>query len=346
MRPAVRPDNPIEAAALALNLAPRPVIDSMFGMMVARAVMAGVRLGVFERLARSPASSDELAAELDLSPDGARHLVECLRAAGHLDLDDGRYRLERRARRWLDPRSDLYVGGFVDFNYDQWDLWSRLEEAVHAGRSFEIHEQPPGDPFWDRYIRGQYELARLSGPEVAKALRLPKRPRHLLDAAGAHGWFAAELCRRHPTLQATVVDLPASAAVGRRIIAEAGMADRVRHVEGDLFEADLGGPYDAALVFNLVHHLSPEQNVDLLRRIGAALGPDGVVAVLDLFLPAGDRPADQSAFLGMHFWLASGASTYTPDDLREWLREAGFAAPRRIRIRRIPAQTLYEARRA
>lgn len=346
MRPTIRPDDPTEAAGLLLNLAPRPVGDAMFGMMVARAVMAGVRLGVFERLAAAPGTAEDLAAERGLSPAGTHRLLACLAAAGHVDRDGERWALARRARRWLDPASPTYVGTFVDFNYDQWAWWSRLEDSVRSGEGFEIHaDEALDEAYWERYIRGQYELARLSGPEVAKALRLPDAPRSLLDLAGGHGWFAAELCRRHPTLSATVVDLPQSAAVGRRIMAETGMAHRVEHREGDMFAADLGGPHDGALCFNIIHHLEPEAVVALFRRVGETLRPGGTLAVLDLFLGPPSRRPDMSAFLGMHFWLTSGAATYAPSELAEWLHEAGFSAPRRVRIRRLPNQTLYEARR-
>jgi cyclopropane fatty-acyl-phospholipid synthase-like methyltransferase len=181
---------------------------------------------------------------------------------------------------------------------------------------------------------------------VASNLRLPPGPRRLLDVAGGHGWFAAELCRRHPGLQATVIDLPASAAVGREIIAEQGMAERVTHVEGDMLTSDLGGPYDGALCFNIVHHLSPEQNVELLRRIRAALSPGGRIAVLDLFVPPPDTRADAGAMLGLFFYLTSSAATYTEDQLREWLAAAGFDRPRRIRLRRLPNLALFESRRS
>lgn len=345
MRPAVRPDNPLELAALAFNRAPRPVAEAMFSMMTARAVMAGQRLGLFGRLARGPATDAALAQELELDPAGARHLTDCLVAGGQLRRDGDHLKLSRRARRWLDPASDSYVGSFIDFNYDQWGWWSQLEQAVRDGDSAEIHEAPAGDPYWERYIRGQFELARVSAPEVARAIDLGDRPTSLLDVAGGHGWFAAELCRRHPGLRATVVDLPASTAVGRKIIAEQGLADRVEHREGDMFELDLGGPHDGALLFNIVHHLSPEENVRLLHRVAAALRPGGTVAVLDLFTPAREQRPDMAAFLGMHFWLTSGAATYSPADLAGWLGEAGFTPPRRVAIRRNPTQTLYTARR-
>ena len=71
------------------------------------------------------------------------------------------------------------------------------------------------------------------------------------------------------------------------------MSDRVRHVEADLATADLGGPYDAALCFNIIHHLSPEQIRALFARIRAVLRPGSPLCVLDLY----DRPGGQRANL-------------------------------------------------
>jgi hypothetical protein len=117
--------------------------------------------------------------------------------------DGSRYDLTKNARRWLDPASNTYMGTFIQDCGEYWDWWSQLEDIVRTGKSIGLHDRPPEDPGWQTYIRGQFELARLSAPEVAKALRLPTEPTALLDVAGGHGWFSAELCRRHPGLKAT-----------------------------------------------------------------------------------------------------------------------------------------------
>jgi ubiquinone/menaquinone biosynthesis C-methylase UbiE len=314
-------------------------------MPMARSIMAGVRLGVFARLSKSPATSEQVADDTDSSPVGMRLLLDALAALEHVRRRDGRYELTDQARRWLDPESDTYIGTVIENSYDYWEWWSDLERVVQTGECFEIHRLTPDHPHWRRYIRGQFELARLSAPEVARSLTLPAEPRALLDVAGGHGWFAAAMCKRYPTLSATVLDLPGSAAVGRQIMAETEMSDRVEHVEGDILKADLGGPYDGALCFNIIHHLSPEQNVALFRRLRAVLSPGASLAVLDLFTPPADKQPDAAAFLGLFFYLQSAVGTYSPDDLRGWLRDAGFGDLRRIRIRRMPNQTLYEARR-
>ena len=60
------------------------------------------------------------------------------------------------------------------------------------------------------------------------------------DVAGGHGGFAMAMCRRHPRLQATILDLPASVAVGRRIVEEEGLEERISFHEGDALVDDLG----------------------------------------------------------------------------------------------------------
>jgi ubiquinone/menaquinone biosynthesis C-methylase UbiE len=345
MRPGLIPDGPLEHIAIRMNAA--PVVDghAMFGMPMARAVMAGVRLGVFERLAREPATVAEVARDLDTSADGTAMLLEALYSLGHLERRRSAYSLPASTRKWLDPQSDSYVGTHIEHCFDYWQWWERLEDVVKTGRGVEIHDFPPGDPHWQRYIRGQFELARLSAPEIAKAIHLPPRPESVLDVAGGHGWFSAELCRRHPTLHATVLDLPGSVAVGREIVAEQGMSDRVAFREGNMMSADLGASHDGALVFNIVHHLTPERNVHLLRRIRDALKPGGTVAVMDLFLPERDRRPDAAALLGLFFYLTSAAAIYPEADVRRWLNEAGFENIRRVTIRRLPGQALFEARK-
>ena len=122
------------------------------------------------------------------------------------------------------------------------------------------------------------------------------------------------------------------------------MADRVHHVEGDMFEADLGGPHDGALCFDIVHHLRPDDVVRLFTRVRAALRPGATLAVLDLFRGGPTRAS--AATFSLFFRLTSGAEIHSHDDLARFFADAGFEKPRRLRIRKVPDQSLYQARAA
>ena len=148
---------------------------------------------------------------------GTRLLCENLAGLGILDQDGHTFSMSKRSRKWLDPASDTYIGTWLEHTASYWEWYGDLERIVREGGSFEIHREPAEDEeYWRVYITGQYEIARLSAGEVAKAIKLPPQPRPRCSTwPAAHGWFAAELCRRHPGLKATVLDLPGSARVGR-----------------------------------------------------------------------------------------------------------------------------------
>jgi protein-L-isoaspartate O-methyltransferase len=346
VRLALQGANPAEWLALRTGLVPTAAAEAWGGMATSGVLIAAVRTGITARLAEGQATAAKVAADLGLDPLPTRLLLDCLRSAGHVTERAGRYRLSRSARRWLDPASPLSVAGYVAGTADYWPWWQGLDQAVRTGTSSGSHTVPPADPYWRRYIGGQLELARLSAAEVARKLPLPGRPHALLDIGGGHGWYSACLCRRHPELTATVLDLPGSVAIGQEIIAAAGLADRVRFRAGDVTTADLGSGYDAALCFNLVHHLTPEQAVGLFGRAREALKPGGTLAVLDVFADTGRRASAHANVLALFVYLSSGAQVHTSAQLTDWLRDAGFGPPRTIRILRIPGLTLRVARRS
>ncbi|WP_194892486.1 class I SAM-dependent methyltransferase [Catenulispora pinisilvae] len=348
MRLALRGGNLLERLALRANLVPGPAAEAWGGMATSGVLVAAVRTGVVARLASSPARTEDIARDLCLALTPTRLLVDCLIATGHARrARDGSVRLARRDRRWLDPESEMGVARFVNACGDYFDWWRDLDRLIETGASVEQHDRGPDDPYWRRYILGQLDLARLTAPEVARRLVLPDGAGSVLDVGGGHGWYSAMLCRRHPGLTATVLDLPGSARIGREVVDAAGLAHRVTFVEGDARSADFPDGQDAVLCFNLLHHLTETEIPALFTRAAAALKPGGTLAVLDAFAepprPGRARGNAAATHLALFVRLTSGSTVHTPSDLATWLRAAGFAAPRRVRSARIPGLALYQA---
>jgi SAM-dependent methyltransferase len=323
---------------------PDPFEHSFVAMIAARAVVTATSLGVFEALAERPADAAGVAERVGIDPLGAEALLAALHSLGYVELEDGRYRSTPTASRLLVRSSPESLATFVAGQSAlHWDVLTHLDDALRTGRPYAVHEQ--ADPaLWEAYIRGLHELSRAEQDANASLVGVDE-PRELLDVAGGHGGFAMAMCRRHPTLHATILDLPASAAVGRRIVEAEGFAGRIDFLEGDVFETELGERLDVVSVFNLVHHLSPEQNVELLRRAREALAPGGVVVVGDSERPKpGETPSEVGALSGLLFYAMSRARTYTLDEILGWFAEAGLSDTRWVRNERSPWRIVVVAR--
>jgi 2-polyprenyl-3-methyl-5-hydroxy-6-metoxy-1,4-benzoquinol methylase len=336
MRVAIKPDSVFDRLALAFapGLVPTPLFEGFVAMMMARTIMAATSLGVFRALDERPDAADALARRLGIDPHGSDVLLKSLHALGYVEWRDGAYRNARVVERFLLPESSASQERWVgEFGYDMWDTFSELETVLRSGEPIGLHERADDDPYWERYMRGLFDLSKLRGGFIARAIPADS-PRRLLDLAGGHGGFAMALCRRHKDLEATIVELEGAARIGRQIVREEGMDDRVTYRVGDMFELDLGSGFDIATAFSIVHHFDRERNVTLLRRAHAALRPGGTVAVYELDRPPDDKPGTQLGALdGLLFYALSGARTYSGEEIAEWMSEAGFE---RVKVMRPP----------
>jgi SAM-dependent methyltransferase len=307
--------------------APDPYFDAFTGLVAARALMTAVLLGVFDALHERPATALELADRLRLDRWGADALLTALTAMGYLRFDGAVIRNAPVSTELLvrsSPHSIAdFVGGLGDLH---WQILAPLPTAVRDGQVYAMHERRRGDgERWESYIRGLYEIYR--NDQDANAALVPvDDARRLVDVAGGHAGFSIAMCRRHPRLTASVVDLPPSAAVGRRIVAEQGYAERVTFREGDVFDVGLGDPADVVSVFNLVHHLSEERDRELCRMARASLRPGGFLVIGDSALPEpGERVSEQAAISSLLFYAWSHGRNFRPSEIQRWMVDAGFS---------------------
>lgn len=313
---------------VALVREPDPFLDSFTGLVAARALSTATMLGVFDALDEAPADPAVLAGRLGLDPLGTETLLTTLLTMGYVEgEEDGRLRNSDVSRRLLVSSSPDSIATFVGAQADlHWQVLDLLPDAVRDGAAYSMHEQRHGErQRWAAYIRGLFEVSRAEQEDNA-ALVPVEAPRRLVDVAGGHAGFAMAMCRRHPGLDATVLDLPPSVEVGRGIVAEEGYADRVSFRAGDVFELGLGGEgLDVVSVFNLIHHLPEERDRELCRMARAALRPGGCLVVGDSARPeAGETSSEHGAISSLLFYAWSHSRNFQPSEIRAWIEEAGF----------------------
>ena len=340
MRLGVVAESLLERIALALGRVPEPIVDTQLMYTMARTIMTASERGVFGALATGPMAAEEVAEACSTDPRATRQLLNALTGVRYLTYDGERFALARRMRRWLDPASPLALHDKLHMQLAfEWRFVEHYDRYLAAGEPLEMHETLQGDD-WRIYQRGMEALARVSASEVARRTPVPRAASTLLDIGGAHGLYAAELCRRHSRLDAEVLDLPEAIARTEDTRAAYGLGERLRARAGDALDVDLGDArYDVVFTSQLAHHFDASENRDLTRRVARALRPGGVYVVQDFVRP--DTPQDirrmgAGALLDLYFGATSAAGTWSAGEIAAWQEAAGLRPRPTVWLRTLP----------
>lgn len=332
---------------IGLNQQPVLLLD-YFATLGFRAVIAGVRLGLFDALEHGAATGPELASRLGTDPRGTDALAEALTSLGYLRQRAGRYGNKPTSARWLTrKRGQDFVAGTRFLELAAFDFWGDLEEAVRSGRPVRpFYDWLEADPArsaafqaWTRWI------ASVAAPEIVKRVPLPAAVSRLIDIGGGHGRYAAAFCRARPGLSAVVLDLPTALRSAEDLFLEPDLDGRIRLQPGDFLADGLGSAFDVALLINIVHGLSEDENRRLLGQVASALSPGGIVVIAEQFAGRAPGPAVHAIqrLLDLNYHLALAGRTYRFADAAAWLTDAGFRSPKRINLRSAPGTSLAVA---
>ena len=327
MRLGMVPDNFLERLALLSGLLPPGIFECWFGIMLARTVMAATKLGVFESLAAGPSTAEEVAQRCGTHPRATERLLNALVGVGCLRVRERRYRLRRSARPWVlnDGKNSFRDQNLL--RYLEWRWWEHCEEYVRTGKPLRVH-QTMTEEEWAVYQRGMRSGIERPAHWVARHLPLPRTARQMLDIGGSHGYFSVAICRRHPQLRATILEMPEAIKHAGPLLAKEGMGDRVVHRAGNLLTEDLGSDaYDLVFMAAVVHHFDDSTNRQLMRRIGRALRSGGIVAIWEPVRQDADGTIHQfGSLLDLFFGIFNEAGMWCAGEVAGCFRDAGLEA--------------------
>ncbi len=134
-------------------------------------------------------------------------------------------------------------------------------------------------------IERAYSLIRFSilRPKLLSVMDLLLREDgRILDVGCGFGLFAAYFGQTQPGRRIVGVD-PSSRRIrlARRLIEDLGLRGH-SFVEGDVRDAPLEGPFDAAYVLDVMHHLPRTDQRRVLARLAGLLKPGGMLLVKDI----------------------------------------------------------------
>ncbi len=341
-------EGPLECIVAQTNIAPAPLIETQIAFTMARTIMAGVKLGIFDAIGTKTTTAAEAAAACKTDLEATTKLMNTLVGCRYLRHHDGRYELTPKARKWLLRDSPNCIADKLLFQYDEWDVVAKYEDYIVTGKPLDLHSSLADVPAWGRYQRGMRALASISAEEVASRLPVPAGATAMLDIGGSHGYYSVCLCRRYPGLQVTILDLPSAVEHAAPLLAQEGIGERVRHRAGNALSDDLGtDAWDVVFLSQLVHHFTDEQNRGLVGRIAKGLKPGGVCVLLDTLRPSTPGGAGGiGAVLDLYFAATSRSGTWPIEAMQGWQRDAGLTVRKPVRLRTLPGAALVIGRKS
>jgi SAM-dependent methyltransferase len=294
------------------------------------ALIAAIELDVFRAVGEGPGDAASIARQCSASERGIRILCDFLTINGVLLKEDGCYRHTPTSAMFLDPSSPASMASVAQFlgNPAMREPYDHLAEIVRAGRTSMPGDGTvePDNPVWVQFAETMAPMmGPLAGPLGEVVLDGHDGPMHVLDIAAGHGLFGIEIAKLHGKAKVTGLDWAPVLLVALENARKAGVHDRYNMLPGSAFDVEFGGPYDAVLLTNFLHHFDQPTCVGLLKKVHAALRPGGRAATLE-FVPNEDRvsPPMPAAFSMTMLTTTPAGDAYTLSELTAMYNDAGF----------------------
>lgn len=309
---------------------PGELMEMVNAFRISRMILSAFELGIFSVINDTEMTSGAIAENLKTNARATDRILNALVSIGLLNKNNEKYSNTVFTSRFLVKGRPDYLAG-LSHQVHLWKTWSTLTEAVKAGTSVAVEEpiNERGDEWLNAFIAAMHSRAVPQSIEVADAIDFSQTT-SILDIGGGSGAFSFEFLRRCNGARAVIFDLPAVVPITEKYIAGSGLKASVSTHAGDYLTDDLGSGFDLVFVSAVIHINSPEENAMLIRKCFRSMRPGGQLIILDHIMSE-DRtePAVGAVFaLNMLVGTKHG-DTYTENEVRSWMQDAGFRDIRR-----------------
>lgn len=299
----------------------------------AKVLHSAVEIGLFEFLAQGPATVEEIRSGVEITHSLAMEYLDILVHLGLLERSvDELYSNSDWASEFLVPTAAQYMGGTItQHSRMHYHTWSKLTEALRDGQAksgMTAHGPDAYPTFYQdldkaRQVMNHFDVFNgFTAEELAGHLDWSQY-RSFVDVGGGRGNVAATIAAAHPHLQGGVFDLPALRPLYEELAAERGLAQRLQFHGGDFFANDLPKT-DVVIIGHVLPDWPVDQRQDLVNRIFNALDSGGMIVIYDTMIGADHEELPALLQRLNHSLVRGESSSYTVQECRGYLEEAGF----------------------
>ncbi len=309
--------------------------EPVFGHLATQAYLTGLELGLFQRLARGPATGRALARAARANPRAVHMVLDALVGLDQLERRGERYHLPQCTQALLrcpgvDP--DRYFDAMRDHLKLLLSDWNQLADVVRTGRPIvRMDTAAEGPALFAPLVYRLFPTNYLSAQELLR--KLPKRfqakPLSVLDVACGSACWSMPFAQANAGTRVEAVDFAPVLDVARHFAKSCGVEGQYIFRAGDIRRIRLGNAeHDVALLGHICHAEGEAHSKRLFRKVHKALRPGGLMLVADMIVDE-KRLGEGTGAFALLFALNMLVHTergdcFTASEYRAWAKAAGF----------------------
>jgi 2-polyprenyl-3-methyl-5-hydroxy-6-metoxy-1,4-benzoquinol methylase len=285
------------------------------GFRASRVILTANNFALFEHL-KAPKTSNVLAKSIKTDPRATEILLDALTALGLLRKTGSTYKNTSLATKFLVKKSPLYQGDMLHHSDTLWENWSGLDMVIKTGMP-----NRTGGRHHESFIRAMHNNAVIRAKYVIKAIDV-RGMQKALDLGGGPGTYSIEMARQGVSV--TLFDQLDTMVIAKKIINESKIKN-IEFISGDFHSDDIGSGYDLILISQIVHSLSIDESIALLKKAYNAMNPGGKIAIQEFFLGKDRAHPVPGALFSINMLVNTTAGRcYTTQEMKTWLTKTGF----------------------
>jgi hypothetical protein len=309
----------------------------IMGFRTTQLIYVAAKLGLADHLQQDPQTPCQLAQAVGAEPQALYRLLRALASLGlFAETADGTFVPTPTARLLqTDAPGSLRALAILYGEEWLWDPYGRMLHAVQTGHpAFDhVHGQSLYNYLHHHPIAAAQFQDAMSGYSAQEAAAIIAAydfsdVTTVIDVGGGHGALMAALLQAHGHLSGVVFDQAPVVTGAKRLLANAGVADRGACIAGDFFTAVPGGG-DLYLFKSVLHNWDDAAAVSILRRCRQAMAPHARLLVIERMIASGNEPSEAKLF-DINMLVVVGGRERTESEYCALFRAAGFNLTRVI----------------
>ena len=289
-----------------------------------RILLTAFELDIFTYIGEHMHTSDSISGALHLDRNATERLLNALVALKLLEKTGGKFRNSGESLKYLSKDSPAYLAGIMHQNH-LWNTWNHFTEVVKTGKvAHDTTINDRGGEWLEAFIHAMHDRGMKQAPAQISGIDL-RNVESVLDVGGGSGCFCMAFLNRKPEMKAMVFDLPNVLPISRKIVENEGFSGRIEHTAGDYTSDELPRGFDLVFLSAIIHSNSFETNRDLVKNCYDSLNPEGRIVIQDWIMNDDRTAPPQGAIFSINMLVGvEGGDTYSEQEVRAWLQNAGF----------------------